>query len=59
MFFIGEEHTIEMTNNLIKQSKGLEFLYDHTGAFAVKHNNSTYFYRKNAQQDIMPLTLHP
>ena len=41
--------------NLIKQSNGLEFLYDHTGVFAVKHNDSTYFYRKNAQNDIIAL----
>ena len=41
--------------NLIKQSNGLEFFYDHTGVFAAKHNGSTYFYRKNAQQDIIAL----
>ena len=41
--------------NLIKQSNGLEFLYDHTGVFAVKYNNATYFYRKNAQNDIIAL----
>ena len=46
-FFVG--------GNLIKQSNGLEFLYDHTGVFAVKYNNATYFYRKNAQQDIIAL----
>ena len=33
----------------------MEFLYDHTGVFAVKHNNATYFYRKNAQNDIIAL----
>ena len=33
----------------------MEFLYDHTGVFAVKHNGSTYFYRKNAQNDIIAL----
>ena len=41
--------------NLIKQSNGLEFLYDHTGVFAVKHNNATYFYRKDAQANIVEL----
>ena len=41
--------------NLIKRSNGLEFFYDHTGVFAVKHNNATYFYRKNAQNDIISL----
>jgi len=33
----------------------LEFFYDHTGVFAVKHNGSTYFYRKNAQNDVIAL----
>ena len=33
----------------------MEFLYDHSGIFAVKYNNSTYFYRKNAQNDIISL----
>ena len=29
--------TYDSNGNLIKQSNGLEFLYDHTGVFAVKH----------------------
>ena len=33
----------------------MEFLYDHTGVFAVKYDNATYFYRKNAQNDIIAL----
>ena len=33
----------------------MEFLYDHSGVFAVKYNGSTYFYRKNAQNDIIAL----
>ena len=41
--------------SLIKQSNGLEFLYDHTSVFAVKHNNTTYFYRKDAQANIVDL----
>ena len=44
-----------INGNLIKQSNGLEFFYDHTGVFAVKYNNATYFYRKNAQNDIIAL----
>ncbi|MBP3437011.1 MAG: hypothetical protein J6K61_03775, partial [Clostridia bacterium] len=47
--------TYDNSGNLIKQSNGLEFLYDHTGVFAVKHNGSTYYYRKNAQNDIIAL----
>ena len=45
----------DSNGNLIKQSNGLEFLYDHTGVFAVKQGVSTYFYRKNAQNDIIAL----
>ena len=41
--------------NLIKRSNGLEFFYDHTVVFAVKHNNATYFYRKDAQANIVAL----
>ena len=40
--------TYDSNGNLIKQSDGLEFFYDHTGVFAVKYNSSTYFYRKDA-----------
>ena len=41
--------------NLIKRSNGLEFFYDHTVVFAVKHNNATYFYRKDAQANAVAL----
>ena len=47
--------TYDSNGNLIKQSNNLEFLYDHTGVFAVKHGDTTYFYRKNAQNDIVAL----
>ena len=47
--------TYDSNGNLIKQSNGLEFLYDHTGVFAVKYDNATYYYRKNAQNDIIAL----
>ena len=33
----------------------MEFLYDHTGVFAVKHGTQTYFYRKDAQANIVAL----
>ena len=42
--------TYDSNGNLIKQSNGLEFLYDHTGIFAVKYNGSTYFYKRNAKK---------
>ena len=45
----------DSNGNLIKQSNGLEFLYDHTGVFAVKHGNETYYYRKDAQGNIVEL----
>ena len=37
----------DSNGNLIKQSNGLEFLYDHTGVFAVKYGNETYYYQKD------------
>ena len=51
----GITFTYDGNGNLIKQSDGLEFLYDHTGVFAIKHNNTTYFYRKDAQANIVAL----
>ena len=30
-------------------------MYDHTGVFTVKYNNATYFYRKDAQANIVAL----
>ena len=41
--------------NLIKQSNGLEFFYDYTGVFAVRYNNTAYFYRKDAQANVVEL----
>ena len=51
----GITFTYDSNGNLIKQSNGLEFLYDHTGVFAVKYAGSTYFYRKDAQANIVAL----
>ena len=47
--------TYDSNGNLIKQNNGLEFFYDHTGVFAFKYNNFTYFYRKNAQNDVIAI----
>ena len=47
--------TYSRENNLIAQSNGLSFLYDHTGVMGMKYNNATYFYRKNAQGDVLAL----
>ena len=51
----GITFTYDSNGNLIKQSNGLEFLYDHTGIFAVRYNNTAYFYRKDAQANIVEL----
>ena len=51
----GITFTYDSNGNLIKQSNGLEFLYDHSGVFAVKYNNATYYYRKDAQSNIVEL----
>ena len=45
-------YTYDSQGRLLKQSNGLEFLYDHSGVFAVKNGESTYFYRKDAQSNI-------
>ena len=47
--------TYDSDGNLVKQSNGLEFLYDHTGVFAVKYDNATYYYRKDAQGNVIAL----
>ena len=47
--------TYDSNGRLIQQSNGLEFIYDHTGVMGVIYNGSTYFYRKNAQNDIIAL----
>ena len=42
----------DSNGNLVRQNNGLDFLYDHTGVFAVKYNGSTYFYRKDVLGNI-------
>ena len=49
----GITFTYDSNGNLIKQSNGLEFIYNHTGVFAVKYSNETYYYRKDAQGNIV------
>ena len=51
----GITFTYDSNGKLIKQSNGLEFIYDHTGLLAVEFAGSRYFYRKNAQNDIIAL----
>lgn len=40
---------------LLKQSDGLEFIYDNSGVIGIVYNYTEYFYRKNAQGDIIAL----
>ena len=50
--------TYDSDGNLIRQSDGVQtlvFLYDHTGVFAVKYDNATYYYRKDAQGNVIAL----
>ena len=47
--------TYDGEGNLVKQSDGLEFVYDTNGLSYVKYNNAVYFYRKDAQGNIIAL----
>lgn len=41
--------TYDKDGRVVKQSNGLEFIYDQSGIAGIKYNNATYFYRKDAQ----------
>ena len=47
--------TYDSTGRLIKQSDGLEFIYDNSGVIGVKYNNAQYFYRRDCQGNIIAL----
>jgi RHS repeat-associated protein len=51
------EYLYDRAGRLIKQSNGLEFLYDHTGVMGLKYTvdneEKYYFYRKDSQQNIV------
>ncbi len=51
----GLQFLYDSENNLIYQSKGLEFIYDTTGVAGLKYNDSVYFYRKDAQGNIIAI----
>ena len=51
---IGNPTTYDSNGNLIKQSNGLDFFYDHAGVFAVKYDGSAYFYRKDVLGNVYP-----
>ncbi len=49
------EYTYDSDGRLIKQSDGLEFVYDADGIIGVKYNNTQYFYRRDAQGNIVAI----
>ena len=51
----GISFTYDSNGNLIKQSNGLEYIYDHSGVFGVTYGGETYVYRKDAQENVIAL----
>ena len=51
----GISYTYDSNGNLIKQSNGLEYIYDHSGVFGVTYGGETYVYRKDAQGNVIAL----
>ena len=51
----GISFTYDSNGNLIKQSNGLEYIYDHSGVFGVTYGGETYVYRKDAQGNVIAL----
>ena len=47
--------TYDSNGRLIKQSNGLEFIYDNSGVIGLKYNNAQYFYRRDCQGNIIAL----
>ena len=47
--------TYDSDGRLIKQSNGLEFIYDNSGVIGLKYNNAQYFYRRDCQGNIIAL----
>ena len=48
-------YTYDSNGRVIKQSNGIEFLYDNSGVAGIVYNNVTYLYRKDAQGNICAL----
>ena len=48
-------YTYDSGNRVIKQSNGIEFIYDNSGVAGIVYNNATYLYRKDAQGNICAL----
>ena len=47
--------TYDSNGRLLKQSNGLKFIYDNSGVAGVKYSDNTYFYRRDAQGNIIAL----
>ena len=47
--------TYDSAGRLIKQSDGLEFVYDNSGVIGLKYGENTYFYRRDCQGNIIAL----
>ena len=45
-------YTYDSNGRIIKQSNGIEFIYDNSGVAGIVYNNATYVYRKDAQGNI-------
>ncbi len=48
-------YTYDSDGRLLKQSNGLEFIYDASGVAGVLYNGGKYFYRKDAQGNVVAL----
>lgn len=49
------EFTYDASGNLVQQSNGMKFIYDHTGVVGMEYVNRTYIYRKNPLGDIIAI----
>ena len=47
--------TYDSDGRLIKQSDGLEFIYDNSGVIGLKYGENTYFYRRDCHGNIIAL----
>ena len=47
--------TYDSQGNLIEQSNGLHFMYDHTGVMGFTYQGKTYFYQKDLQGNIFAI----
>ena len=47
--------TYDSNGRLLKQSNGLEFIYDNSGVIGLKYGENTYFYRRDCQGNIIAI----